>query len=76
MELIFILAMIFGKILLVHFFEVVKIEGAFSIRAFMDHKVFTVFLMNKGMSTVRTAKVQGRETVPLILRESCIADFA
>ncbi len=76
MELIFIFTMIFVKILLVHFLQVVKIEWALRIYTLVDDKVFTIFFMDEGMATVRTAKVQGRETVAFFLRESGIADFA
>ena len=58
MEFTFIFSVIFGQIFFVKFFEDVGIVRNFHIDAFMDGKVFSVFLVNKGVLLMGTAKVQ------------------
>ena len=61
MELIFVFAVTLFEIFLIHLFQVVEIVGAFGIDALVDDKVFPVFFGNKGISTVRTPQLHGRE---------------
>ena len=62
MELIFILAEIFFKVLLIHFSEVVEIVRAFGVDALMEDKVSAFFFGDEGISTVRAAQLYGRES--------------
>ena len=59
MELIFVLAVIFFKVFLIHFFKVVQVVGAFRIHALMDDKVFAVLFGNQGICTVWASQFQG-----------------
>ena len=74
MELIFIFAVIFFQILLIHLFEVVEIVRAFGIDALMDDKVLAVFLGDQGVPTMRTAQFYRGEAA-FLRGESCSADF-
>jgi hypothetical protein len=57
-KLIFVLAIIFGKVFFINLFEIVEIVRTFRIYTFMDDKVFPVFLANKGMLAMRTLEGQ------------------
>ncbi len=46
MKLIFVFAIVFSKVFMTDFFEVMKIIRAFRIHAFMNNKVAVVFLGN------------------------------
>ena len=59
MELIFVFAVVFSKVFMTDFFEVVKIIRAFWIYAFMDNEVFAVFLGNKSIAAMGTAQLYG-----------------
>ena len=75
-EFVFILSVIFLQVFFIDFFEIMEIERAFRINTFVDHKVFAVFLMNEGMTTMRTPEIQGRKTIAIIGRESGITNLA
>ena len=53
MELIFIFAIVLVQMLFINLFEVMQIVRAFRIHAFMDDKVFAVFLVNKAVIAMR-----------------------
>ena len=55
MELVFILTIVFCKISLINFFEVVEVIRAFRINALVENKVFSVFFRNQCVTAVRTA---------------------
>lgn len=76
MELIFIFTMCFIEVFFINLLEIVEIVRALRVDTFVDNKVLAVLLMNKGMSAMRTAKIQGREAVAIFLREPGITDFA
>lgn len=59
MELIFVLAIVFHKVFLLHFFKIVEIIRTFGIYTFMNAEKFTVFLSNKGVTTVRAGETNG-----------------
>ena len=73
-ELIFILAEIFFKVLLIHFSEVVEIVRAFGVDALMEDKVSAFFFGDEGISTVRAAQLYGRETA-FGRRKPCSTDL-
>ena len=56
MEFIFIFAIVFFEVLLIHFFKVVEIIRAFRIDAFMDDKLLTLLFADKGAGTVRASE--------------------
>ena len=74
-EFIFIFGMLFSKVLFIDLLKVMEIIGALWVDAFVDDKVFPVFLMDEGMPTVRAAQAEGRETVAFIGRETGITDL-
>ena len=74
-ELILVLSEILVQVRFIHLLQVVKVVGAFGIHALVDHEEPAVFLLHKGTATVRTAEVEGRESVSFIGRESGITDF-
>ena len=59
MEFVFIFTIVFLKMFFVHLFEVVQIVRAFRIYTFMNAEKFTVFLSNKGVTTVRAGETNG-----------------
>lgn len=59
MELIFVLAIVFHKVFLLYFFKIVEIIRTFGIYTFMNAEKFTVFLSNKGVTTVRAGETNG-----------------
>jgi len=74
-ELIFVFAVILFEVLLIHFFEVVEIVGAFGIDTLMDDKVLSVFLGNQSISTMGTAQFHGGESA-FPGRKPCGTDLA
>ena len=74
MEFIFIFSVILFQVFLIHFFEVVKIVGAFRIDTLMDDKVLAVFLGGQGVPTMRTAQFHRGEAT-FLRGESCITDL-
>lgn len=56
MELVFVFAVWLIKVLFLNFFEVLKVIGAFLVDAFVNGKMLAVFLGNKNMIAIRTAK--------------------
>lgn len=56
MKLVFVFAVWLIKVLFLNLFEVLKIIGAFLVDAFVNSKMLAVFLGNKNMIAVRTAK--------------------
>ena len=56
MKLIFVFAIIFGKVSFIDLFEIVEIIRAFRIHTFMNDKVLPVFLLTKSMATMRAAQ--------------------
>ena len=63
MELVFVFAIVFCKVLLINLFEVAEIIGAFGIDTFMYDEVLALFLWNKGAAAVGAAELHGREAV-------------
>ena len=59
MELIFVFSIVFHKVFLLHFFKIVEIIRTFGIYTFMNAEKFTVFLSNKGVTTVRAGETNG-----------------
>ena len=47
MEFVFIFAIVFFQMLFINLLKVMKIVRTLGVNAFMDNKVFTVFLVNK-----------------------------
>ncbi len=62
MELIFVPAVIFFEVILIHLFKVVEIAGAFGIDTLVDDKVFPDFFWNEGIPTVWASQFYRRET--------------
>jgi hypothetical protein len=58
MELIFVLTVVFRKVRFVNILQVMQVERTPGVHAFVDHEMLTVFLMDKGMGTVRTRESQ------------------
>ena len=48
-EFVFVFAIVFVQMFLIHFLQVVEIVRAFGIHTFVDDKVFTVFLMHQAV---------------------------
>ena len=61
MEFVFIFTEILFEVLLIHLLKIVEIVRASGVHAFVDDKVFAVFLRDKGIPAVGTAQLQGRE---------------
>ena len=59
MEFVFIFAIVFFQMLFINLLKVMEIVRALGINAFMDNKVFTVFLVNKWMRAVRAFQNRG-----------------
>ena len=74
-EFIFIFAMLHSKVLFIHLLKVMEVIGALGVGAFVDDKVFPVFLMDKGMPAVRAAQAEGREAAAFFGRETGITDL-
>ena len=74
-EFIFIFAMLLSKVLFIHLLKVMEIIGALGVDAFVDNKVFAVFLMDEGMPAVRATQAEGREAVAFFGRETCVTDL-
>ena len=74
-EFIFIFAMLLSKVFFIHLLKVMEVIGALGVGAFVNDKVFPVFLMDKGMPAVRTAQAEGREAVAFFGRETGITDL-
>lgn len=75
MELVFTFAVVEFEILLVDFFEIVKIIRTPWIYAFMNDEMLPVFLRDERVRAVRTPKFQGREAT-FIRRETGVTNFA
>ena len=75
MELVFTFAVVEFEILLVDFFEIIKIIGTLGIHAFMNDEMLPVFLGDERVTAVRTAKLHGGEAT-FIRRETGITNFA
>ena len=75
MELIFVFAIIFVKILLSNFLQVMKIVGTFRIHTFMNAKEFTVYLGNECIAAMRTDKPERSDDF-FSGRECLSTDFA
>lgn len=58
MELIFVLTVVFRKVRFVNILQVMQVERTPGVHAFVDHEMLAVFLMDKGMGTVRTRESQ------------------
>ncbi len=55
-EFVFVFAIVFVQMFLIHFLQVVEIVRAFGIHTFVDDKVFTVFLMHQAVVAMRTSQ--------------------
>lgn len=75
MELIFTFAVVEFEVLLVDFFEIVKIIRTPWIYAFMNDEMLPVFLRDERVTAVRTPKFHGREAT-FIGRETGVTNFA
>ena len=75
MELVFILSIRLLEMFRIHFFKVVEIVRAFWVYALMQDKELPVFLRDKSIPAVGTAKFYGRKAV-ILLGELRITDFA
>ena len=75
MELVFIFPVSLIEMLWLHFFKVMEIVRAFWVYALMQDKELPVFLWDKSIPTVGTAKFYGRKAV-ILLRELRVTDFA
>ena len=56
MELVFVFSVVLFQILLIHFLQVVEIVRAFGIYAFVQDKVFALFLCGKSLPAMGTAQ--------------------
>ena len=61
MELVFIFSIVLIEVSLVNFLEVMKVIGTFRVYAFMNDKVPAVFLWDKCIAAVGTAKLNAGE---------------
>lgn len=75
MELVFTFAVVEFEVLLVDFFEIMKIIGTLGIHAFMNDEMLPVFLGDERVTAVRTPKLHGREAT-FIRRETGVTNFA
>ena len=73
-KFVFVFAIVQFEILFIHFFEVVKIIRTLRIHTFMKDKMFSAFLRNESVTTVRTSELQGRK-LAFVRRKLGIADF-
>ena len=55
-EFVFVFAIVFVQMFLIHFLQVVEIVRAFGIHTFVDAEEFTVFLSNEGVAAMRASK--------------------
>ncbi len=62
MEFVFIPAVKFFQMLLIHFSKIAKIVRASGIDTFMDDEVLTVFFVGKGVATVGAAQAGQRQS--------------
>lgn len=67
MELIFVLTVVFRKVRFVNILQVMQVERTPGVHAFVDHEMLTVFLMDKGMGTVRTRESQNFANVMVMV---------
>ena len=76
-EFVFVFAIVFVQMFLIHFLQVVEIVRAFGIHTFVDDKVFTVFLMHQAVVAMRTSQdgVFGK-TIIFGWRKKRLADLA
>ena len=75
MELVFTFAVVEFEVLLIDFFEIVKIIRTPWIYAFMNDEMLPVFLRDESVAAVRTPEFQGREAT-FIRRETGVTNFA
>ena len=75
-EFIFVFSVAAFEIFLINLFEIVKVVRTFGIDAFVDHKVFAVFLVNQRVIAVRAFQGVGLCKTVFIRRECSGADFA
>ena len=75
MELVFIFPVSLIEMFWLHFFKVMEIVRAFRVYALMQDKELPVFLWDKSIPAVGTAKFYGRKAV-ILLRELRVTDFA
>ena len=75
MEFVFIFTIVQFEVLLINFFQVVKIIRTLRIHTFMKDEMLPVFLRNESATTVRTSEFHGRKTA-FIRREPRVTDFA
>ena len=76
-EFVFVFAIVFVQMFLIHFLLFVEIVRAFGIHTFVDDKVFTVFLMHQAVVAMRTSQdgVFGK-TIIFGWRKKRLADLA
>ena len=75
-EFIFVFSVAAFEIFLINLFEIVKVVRTFGIDAFVDHKVFAVFLVNQRVIAVRAFQGVGLCKTVFIRRECSGAYFA
>ena len=76
MEFIFVLTIILFQILFINLIKVVEVAGTFRIHAFVDNKVFSVFLVNQRVIAVRAFQGVGLRKTVFYRRECGGADLA
>ena len=74
-KFVFIFTVVRFEVLLINFFQVMKIIRTFWIYVFMNDEMLPVFLRNESVTTVRTSKLHGRKTA-FVRREPGVTDFA
>ena len=74
MKLIFVLAVIFGKVSFIDLFEIVEIVRAFRIHTFMDDKVFSALFRDESIATVWATHFDSGK--PAVGREASITYLA
>ena len=76
MKLIFILAVVFFEIFLIHFLEIVEVVGTFGVHALVNDEVLSILFRNQGVVAVGTFERQFFTETILVRREQGLADLA
>ena len=76
MQLVFVFAVFFLKVILVYLLQVMKIVRALRVDTFVDDEVFTVLLAGKGVRTVRAFQGKLFGKTVLIRGKPSAADLA
>jgi hypothetical protein len=76
MQLVFVFAVFFLKVILVYLLQVMEIVRALRVDTFVDDEVFTVLLAGKGVRTVRAFQGKLFGKTVLIRGKPSAADLA